>query len=82
MVPNQCDGEWEHHHRVKIDSIDNLGCWVIIDLEKTVLAETDFTEISQGVDVDNHPVSDQWLHYCVKNNNFTVLEPRGNLKKS
>ena len=40
---------------------DNSRCWVIIDLEKTVLAETDFTEISQGVDVDNHPVSDQWL---------------------
>ncbi len=60
---NQCNGEWQHHHRVKIDSIDNLGCWVIIDLEKTDLAETEFTEISQGVDVDNHPLSDQWLRY-------------------
>ena len=64
---NQCDGEWEHHHGVKIDSIDNPGWWVIIDLEKTVLAETDFTEISKGFDADDHPVSDQWLHYSVKN---------------
>ena len=60
---NQCDGEWEHHHGVKIDSIDNLGWRVIIDLDKTVLAETDFTEISNGFDADDHRVSDQWLYY-------------------
>jgi hypothetical protein len=78
---NQCDGEWEHHHGVKIDSIDNPSWWVIIDLEKAVLTETDFTEIFQGVDADDHPVSDQWLHCCVKKTQFHGAGDPGKLEE-
>ncbi len=42
---NQCDGEWEHQYGVKIETLDNPGWAVEIDLIGTklsdrVLAET------------------------------------------
>jgi hypothetical protein len=33
----QCNGEWEHQHGVKIDSLDNPGWWVRISLAGTDL---------------------------------------------
>jgi hypothetical protein len=33
----RCDGNWEHEHGVKIDTLDNPGWSVVIDLEGTDL---------------------------------------------
>lgn len=33
----QCDGEWEHQHGISIDTLDNPGWSVSIDLEGTNL---------------------------------------------
>jgi hypothetical protein len=32
---NQCDGDWEHSYGVKIETIDNPGWLVAIDLKDT-----------------------------------------------
>ncbi|MCX4762195.1 immunity 53 family protein [Streptomyces sp. NBC_01275] len=34
----QCDGDWEHEWGVRIDTLDNPGWSVRIDLEETLLA--------------------------------------------
>lgn len=39
---SHCNGEWEHAHGVKIDSLDNPGWWVKIDLAGTELENADF----------------------------------------
>jgi hypothetical protein len=35
---SQCDGDWEHTYGVKIDTLDNPGWWVQVDLVETPLA--------------------------------------------
>lgn len=32
---NQCDGDWEHSYGIKIETLDNPGWSVIIDIEGT-----------------------------------------------
>jgi hypothetical protein len=39
----QCDGEWEHDHGVSIDTIDNPGWSVSIDLVGTSLESVSMT---------------------------------------
>lgn len=34
----QCDGEWEHFYGVKIETLDNPGWYIEIDLNDTTLA--------------------------------------------
>lgn len=48
----QCDEEWEHEWGVKIDTTDNPGWFVRIDLEDTDLAGHDFPrqELERGTD--------------------------------
>ena len=43
---SQCDEDWEHQYGVVIDSLDNPGWWVKIDLTGTELEGKQFDEIS------------------------------------
>lgn len=51
-----CDGEWEHGFGVAIDTLDNPGWSVKIDLEGTELALTPFEPVKTAVS------DTQWLH--------------------
>lgn len=44
----QCDGDWEHHSGISIQSCDNPGWWVKIDLSGTLLEERSFTPVQRG----------------------------------
>jgi hypothetical protein len=44
---SQCNGDWEHTNGVKIDTLDNLGWCLTIDLESTNLANRHFTKIDR-----------------------------------
>jgi hypothetical protein len=46
---HQCNGEWEHSSGVIIQSCDNPGWWVKINLIGTPLQTQPFTEIAEGV---------------------------------
>ena len=65
----QCDGEWEHSHGVKIESCDNPGWWVKIDLKRTALEEVPFSAIQEG---DSHPTNPQgeWMRCYVQDHIF------------
>jgi hypothetical protein len=41
----QCDDEWEHSYGVKIETIDNPGWQIDIDLEGTSLSGKQFDEV-------------------------------------
>lgn len=56
-----CDGDWEHHHGVKIESCDNPGWWVKIDLVGTELQDRAFSPVVENIDPGGFPEADRWL---------------------
>ena len=62
---SRCNGEWEHQFGVQIDTLDNPGWDVKIDLRETHLADRPFKKISiQREDDDN------WLICWVQDEKF------------
>ena len=61
---SQCDGDWEHSYGVKIDTLDNPGWSVTIELTDTELADRPFTDMQRlehGTD---------WIHCRVRDRKF------------
>jgi hypothetical protein len=68
----QCDGDWEHHQGISIQSCDNPGWWVKINLKGANVADRPFTPIRLNVGDDGHVLPDpkvdhyapipSWLH--------------------
>jgi hypothetical protein len=52
-----CDGEWEHYNGISIQSSDNPGWWVKIDLSGTPLEGKTFAPVKRGdvADLDPKP---------------------------
>ena len=44
---SHCDGDWEHGYGVKIDTLDNPGWSVTIELTDTELVGRPFTEVKR-----------------------------------
>jgi hypothetical protein len=63
----QCNGEWEHSYGIKIDSLDNPGWWVKIDLTGTALEDVPMEEVDEGMEVEG---SENWLHCKVAEKQF------------
>ena len=63
---SQCDGEWEHLYGVKIDTLDNPGWRVTIDLVDTELENKKYDEY----ELVNKEDDDDWLFCRVKNGRF------------
>jgi hypothetical protein len=61
---SQCNGEWEHSYGVKIDTIDNPGWSVKIDLAWLTSVEIEGKEFK----LDNG--DGDWMHCSVKNAMF------------
>ena len=63
----QCDGEWEHQHGVKIESCDNPGWWIKIDLVGTQLFGRPFEAVIENTDASGSPIGVRWLNCRVEN---------------
>jgi immunity protein 53 of polymorphic toxin system len=61
---SQCDSDWEHEYGVKIETLDNPGWSISIDLVGTQLENKLFTPINHQKDEQN------WLQCSVVNNQF------------
>lgn len=57
----QCNEDWEHQYGVTIDTLDNPGWQVKIDLKGTDLEGKPFDKIMFGMNAKSHPQSDNWL---------------------
>ena len=68
---SKCDGRWENDHGVCLQSTDNPGWWLTVDLRDTGLESKTFTELSKGVGDDGHPTSKTWLHCSIKGGKFS-----------
>lgn len=60
----QCNGDWEHEFGIKIDTLDNPGWKVVIDLIDTPCENKIFNKINGQIDESN------WLQCNVKENKF------------
>ena len=69
---SHCNGDWEHSYGVKIDSLDNPGWWVKIDLTDTELEHVQFPQLSE------HRSETNWLDCKVKDR---VFEGAGDASK-
>lgn len=67
-VQSHCDGEWEHHHGVAVESTNNPGWWVKVDLMGTALLEKPFERIARGDD-SNDP-QPPWMRCYVEDGVF------------
>jgi hypothetical protein len=76
----QCNEGWEHRYGVRIDSCDNPGWWVKIDVVGTDLANEPFTPINLGVDAAGHPTEPEWLVCTVKDKVFDGSGDAGKLE--
>ena len=63
---SQCDGDWEHQYGVRIDTLDNPGWLVKIDLEGTELQDRPFVDVVEGIGLESHPEQSQWVHCSVR----------------
>ncbi|MFH8715852.1 immunity 53 family protein [Streptomyces zaomyceticus] len=72
----QCDEDWEHEWGVKIDTLDNPGWSVRIDLEETDLEERDFPrqELERG--------KDDWVAAWTSDRAFHAACGPGNLTEA
>ena len=61
---NHCNGDWEHGSLIHIDTIDNPGWSVTINLENTNLHDKEFQKIKLELTNDN------WLFCQVRSNKF------------
>jgi len=66
----QCNGTWEHSSGVRIDSCDNPGWWVKINLLDTPLQDREFTEIAEGVNSQRFALGPRWLNCRVEKNTW------------
>lgn len=52
----QCDEDWEHQYGVNIDTLDNPGWSLKVDLQDTILHGLPFVPIYEGVSAEEQPV--------------------------
>jgi len=63
-----CDGEWEHDNGIVIETTDNPGWWVKINLRGTELRGKPFGEVRRGeLTADPQP---PWLHCYIEDETF------------
>ncbi len=73
---SRCDGEWEHSYGVTIESLDNPGWTVTIDLSDT--PKSGATLERQTIERSEH----DWVQYSIKKNKFEIACGPLNLTES
>jgi Immunity protein 53 len=72
----QCDGDWEHTWGVKIDTLDNPGWTVAIDLKQTNLEGRQFDPINL------ERADDDWLQAWVEESQWKAACGPLNLRET
>ncbi len=63
---SQCDGDWEHSHGLQIETLDNPGWHVVIDLRHTELADRSFASVVRGTQIG----VGEWVHCRIEADQF------------
>jgi hypothetical protein len=71
---DQCDGEWEHSYGVKIDTLDNPGWDVSIDLPRAMFGRKD------QVVVDERDAK-EWVFCIIEGNTYKAAGSPASLSR-
>lgn len=66
----QCNGEWEHSSGFKIETLDNPGWVVSVNLIGTRLEHLPFEKSERHVGQDSMPNDDDWYSCKAENGSF------------
>lgn len=66
----QCDGDWEHSFGIKLDTLDNPGWYITINLEGTLLQGKPFSPVTVNMDDNDGDPNVHWHHCQIKENQF------------
>jgi len=69
-----CNGDWEHNYGIKIDTIDNPGWAIMIDLIDTQYAGRKIEKMS----VENN--QDDWYVYSIEDSKFKAYSSPNRLE--
>lgn len=72
---SQCDGEWEHEYGILVDTLDNPGWSVSIDVSKLV------NEEFERIIVSDERSEGDWIFCKVKDRKFTAASDPTKLEK-
>lgn len=67
---SQCDDLWEHGFGVKIESLDNPGWRIEIDLRETAWEKRPFDQVAFNLDAPDGDVNERWHQCHVKDRTF------------
>ncbi|QUM84894.1 MULTISPECIES: immunity 53 family protein [unclassified Moritella] len=67
---SQCNEDWEHCYGIKIETLDNPGWSVSIELSDTYLEDIKYPEFCYGMGVDADTSGNEWLDSKVESNTF------------
>lgn len=67
---SQCNDDWEHSYGVKIDTLDNPGWSVTIDIADTDFEGVTFRQVEYGVGANGMASGENWLTCKVENGKF------------
>ena len=68
---SQCDQNWEHMYGIKIETLDNPGWALFIDLRDTELNGVEFSGYSYGLEDEAETSNDNWLICRIEKGKFT-----------
>lgn len=72
----QCDGDWEHSYGIRLETLDNPGWRMTIDLRRTD-CEIESTP-KQAIDRSDR----DWLHWWVRDGKFVATCGPNNLEEA
>lgn len=67
---SQCNEDWEHGLGVSVETLDNPGWSVKIDIDDTNLENAVYEEFSYGVGNEAEASGDNWLITKIENKQF------------
>lgn len=73
-----CDGDWEHSYGITIDTLDNPGWKLVVDLTDTLLEDVAFHSVQVGDSTDK---KNFWINCYKENNVFIGMGSTDSLKK-
>ena len=67
---SQCNEDWEHGLGVRVETLDNPGWSVKINIEDTELENITYNDFSYGVGDDSETSGNNWLITKIENKQF------------
>lgn len=65
-----CNDDWEHRYGIKLETLDNPGWLLIVDLVGTSLQGKSMPTLNEGCDPAGNPMTASWIHGTAANNQF------------